>query len=108
MNYEDQLKYKDNEVTENLNRIGKTNEYVKLPIIKSEKTYYYRNKMEFSFSNSRWITEKEIHEGNRINNKNALGFHKSGMWNKVIDIKKCFLLDEILKNRNFIKKRTKS
>ena len=77
MNYEDQLKYKDKEVTENLNRIGKTEGYIKLPIIKSEKTYYYRNKMEFSFSNSRWITEKEIYEGNSIRNKNALGFHKS-------------------------------
>ena len=106
MNYDDQLKYKDIEVTENLNRIGKTKGYVKLPIIKSEKTYYYRNKMEFSFSNSRWITEKEIQEGNSINNKNALGFHKSGMWNKVIDIKKCFLQANISnKIRNFIKKK---
>ena len=106
MNYEDQLKYKDIEVTENLNRIGKTEEYIKLPIIKSEKTYYYRNKMEVSFSNSRWITEKEIYEGNRIRNKNALGFHKSGMWSKVIDIEKCFLQANISnKIRNFIKKK---
>jgi len=107
MNYEDQLKYKDNEVTENLNRIGKTEEYIKLPIIKSEKTYYYRNKMEFSFSNSRWITEKEINEGNSIRNKNALGFHKSGMWSKVIDIEKCFLQANISnKIRNFIKEKS--
>ena len=62
--------------------------------------------MEFSFSNSRWITEKEIYEGNTIRNKNALGFHKSGMWSKVIDIEKCFLQANISnKIRNFIKKK---
>ena len=107
MNYEEQLKYKDKEVNENLSRIGKIGSHKKLPIIKSEKTYYYRNKMEFSFSNSRWITEKEIKEGNNIDNKNALGFHKSGMWSKVIDIEKCYLQANISnKIRNFIKKKS--
>ena len=80
MDYEEQLIYKDKEVNENLSRIGKIRSYKKLPIIKSDKSYYYRNKMEFSFSNSRWITEKEIREEGDILDKNALGFHKSGMW----------------------------
>ena len=60
-------------MTDNLNRIGKTKGYTKLPIVKSEKTYYYRNKMVLLY-NSRWITEKEIYEGNSISIKNVLGF----------------------------------
>ena len=106
MDYEEQLKYKDKEVNENLIRIGKIKSYKKLPIIKSDKRYYYRNKMEFSFSNSRWITEKEIREEDDILDKNALGFHKSGMWSKVIDIDKCYLQTNISnKIRNYTKRK---
>ena len=106
MDYEEQLIYKDKEVNENLSRIGKIGSYKKLPIIKSDKRYYYRNKMEFSFSNSRWITEKEIREEDDILDKNALGFHKSGMWSKVIDIDKCYLQTNISnKIRNYTKRK---
>ena len=106
MDYEEQLIYKDKEVNENLSRIGKIGSYKKLPIIKSDKRYYYRNKMEFSFSNSRWITEKEIREERDILDKNALGFHKSGMWSKVIDIDKCYLQTNISnKIRNYTKRK---
>jgi len=106
MDYEEQLKYKDKEVNENLSRIGKIGSHKKLPIIKSDKKYYYRNKMEFSFSNSRWITEKEIREEEDILDKNALGFHKSGMWSKVIDIDKCYLQTNISnKIRNYTKQK---
>ncbi len=106
MNYEEQLIYKDKEVNENLSRIGKIGFYKKLPIIKSNKRYYYRNKMEFSFSNSRWITEKEIREEGDNLDKNALGFHKSGMWSKVIDIDKCYLQTNISnKIRNYTKRK---
>ena len=106
MDYEEQLIYKDKEVNENLSRIGKIGSYKKLPIIKSDKRYYYRNKMEFSFSNSRWITEKEIREEGGILDKNALGFHKSGMWSKVIDIDKCYLQTNISnKIRNYTKRK---
>ena len=106
MDYEEQLIYKDKEVNENLSRIGKIGSYKKLPIIKSDKRYYYRNKMEFSFSNSRWITEKEIREEEDIFDKNALGFHKSGMWSKVIDIDKCYLQTNISnKIRNYTKRK---
>ena len=106
MDYEEQLIYKDKEVNENLSRIGKIGSYKKLPIIKSDKRYYYRNKMEFSFSNSRWITEKEIREEGDILDKNALGFHKSGMWSKVIDIDKCYLQTNISnKIRNYTKRK---
>ncbi len=106
MDYEEQLIYKDKEVNENLSRIGKIGSYKKLPIVKSDKRYYYRNKMEFSFSNSRWITEKEIREEVDILDKNALGFHKSGMWSKVIDIDKCYLQTNISnKIRNYTKRK---
>ncbi len=106
MDYEEQLIYKDKEVNENLSRIGKIGSHKKLHIIKSDKRYYYRNKMEFSFSNSRWITEKEIREEVDILDKNALGFHKSGMWSKVIDIDKCYLQTNISnKIRNYTKRK---
>tara|TARA_S200000501_G_scaffold282797_1_gene266961 strand:+ start:1914 stop:3317 length:1404 start_codon:yes stop_codon:yes gene_type:complete len=106
MDYEEQLIYKDKEVSENLSRIGKIGTHKKLPIIKSDKRYYYRNKMEFSFSNSRWITEKEIREKVDILDKNALGFHKSGMWSKVINIDKCYLQTNISnKIRNYTKRK---
>tara|TARA_Y100000739_G_scaffold59323_1_gene48786 strand:+ start:512 stop:1915 length:1404 start_codon:yes stop_codon:yes gene_type:complete len=104
MKYEDQLIYKNNEVLNNLSRIGKITPEKILPIIKSEKKYYYRNKMEFSFSNSRWITNDEIKSDKIIDDKNALGFHKSGMWSKVINIDKCYLQTNISnKIRNFIR-----
>ena len=104
MKYENQLIYKNNEVLNNLSRIGKLMPEKILPIIKSEKKYYYRNKMEFSFSNSRWITNDEIKSDKIIDDKNALGFHKSGMWSKVINIDKCYLQTNISnKIRNFIR-----
>ena len=104
MKYENQLIYKNNEVLNNLSRIGKVIPEKILPIIKSEKKYYYRNKMEFSFSNSRWITNDEIKSDKIIDDKNALGFHKSGMWSKVINIDKCYLQTNISnKIRNFIR-----
>lgn len=91
MGYEHQLLYKQKEVENNLKRIGhlelpKTN-----PIIGSQKEYFYRNKMEFSFSDSRWLTLEEIQSQENIGDKNALGFHIPGMWDKILDIKKCHL-----------------
>ncbi len=102
--YDYQLKYKNDQVLQNLTRIGKIRVDKILPIIKSDKQYYYRNKMEYSFSNSRWITEEEINSQKKIKNKNALGFHKSGMWSKIIDINKCYLQENISnKIRNYTK-----
>ena len=104
MKYDYQLKYKNDQVIQNLMRIGRIQVDKILPIIKSDKQYYYRNKMEYSFSNSRWITKKEINSQKEIKNKNALGFHKSGMWSKIIDINKCYLQENISnKIRNYTK-----
>ncbi|WP_396151225.1 23S rRNA (uracil(1939)-C(5))-methyltransferase RlmD [Flavobacterium sp.] len=91
MKYSQQLFYKNNEVFNNLKRIGK----IELPefekILGSEKQFFYRNKMEFSFSDSRWLTENEIQNNDEIQNRNALGFHIPKMWDKILDIEKCHL-----------------
>ncbi|WP_310378104.1 23S rRNA (uracil(1939)-C(5))-methyltransferase RlmD [Flavobacterium sp.] len=101
MNYNQQLFYKQNEVLNHLQRIGKIELPEFEPILGSEKQFFYRNKMEFSFSNSRWLTEKEIELEDRdaINrlsagNRNALGFHIPKMWDKILDINNCHLQED--------------
>lgn len=91
MQYEAQLKFKEKEVADHLERIGKVDTSGMLPIVGSEEIYFYRNKLEFSFSNQRWITQKEIDSGMNVHDKNALGFHIPGMWSKILDINKCWL-----------------
>ncbi|WP_242118746.1 23S rRNA (uracil(1939)-C(5))-methyltransferase RlmD [Aestuariivivens sediminicola] len=91
MAYEHQLFYKQKEVINNLTRIGHITLPEVLPIIGSKKHYYYRNKMEFSFSDSRWLSQEEIESQAAIGNKNALGFHIPGMWDKILDIEHCHL-----------------
>ncbi|WP_127845171.1 23S rRNA (uracil(1939)-C(5))-methyltransferase RlmD [Psychroflexus aestuariivivens] len=94
MAYEHQLFYKEKEVLENLKRIGKIDLPEITSISGSEDIYFYRNKMEFSFSDSRWLTEKEIASGEEIDDKNALGFHIPGMWDKILNIEKCHLQED--------------
>ena len=92
MNYEQQLFYKNNEVFNHLKRIGKIELPEFEPILGSEKQFFYRNKMEFGFSDTRWLTEKEIQsEEDDLSKKNALGFHIPRMWDKILDIEKCHL-----------------
>lgn len=91
MGYEHQLYFKQKEVENNLKRIGHLDLPEISPILGSEREYFYRNKMEFSFSNSRWLTQDEINSGTDIEDRNALGFHIPGMWDKILDIKKCHL-----------------
>jgi len=94
MKYEDQLFYKEKEVVNNLKRIGHLELPEITPILGAKKQYFYRNKMEFSFSNSRWLTLEEINSDIRIENKNALGFHIAGMWDKILDVNKCHLQED--------------
>ncbi len=91
MAYEHQLFYKQKEVENNLIRIGHLELPTITPILGSENQYFYRNKMEFSFSDSRWLTYDEINSKDEIEDRNALGFHIPGMWDKILDIKKCHL-----------------
>jgi 23S rRNA (uracil1939-C5)-methyltransferase len=94
MKYSQQLYYKQNEVFNHLQRIGKVELPEFEPILGSEKQFFYRNKMEFSFSNSRWLTEKEIGTTEDLGNRNALGFHIPKMWDKILDINKCHLQED--------------
>ncbi|UMB61619.1 23S rRNA (uracil(1939)-C(5))-methyltransferase RlmD [Lutibacter sp. A80] len=104
MDYKYQLEYKEKEVTNNLIRIGHLDLPEITPILGCEKTYFYRNKMEFSFSNSRWLTLEEINSDEDIDNRNACGFHISGMWDKILDVSKCHLQEDPSNDiRNFIK-----
>jgi len=91
MAYEHQLYYKQKEVTNNLTRIGHIELPEVTPILGSVNEYFYRNKMEFSFSDSRWLTLKEIQSDKDLGDKNALGIHIPGMWDKILDVKKCHL-----------------
>ena len=94
MNYAEQLYYKQKEVENNLKRLGRIEIPELLPIVGSQQTFFYRNKMEFSFSDTRWLTPEEIANTHEINNRNGLGFHISGAWDKILDIKKCYLQED--------------
>lgn len=102
--YEEQLKYKQNQVVDNINRIGKVTLPEITPILGAPETTFYRNKLEFTFSDKRWLTEEEIGSCKEIKQKNALGFHIPGMFDKVLDIEKCWLMDDLSnKIRNSVK-----
>ena len=91
MSYSRQLYHKDKEVKNNLERIGKLKINNIIPIQGSDKIFFYRNKMEFSFSNNRWLTMDEVKSKEPLNQRNGLGFHIPGMWDKILDINKCWL-----------------
>ncbi len=95
INYQAQLKYKQQQVTDNLTRIGKIEMPDILPILGSKDITHYRNKLEFTFSNKRWMTDEEIKSNAQFEDMNALGFHIPTYFDKVLDIKKCWLQDDI-------------
>ncbi|RKX17293.1 MAG: 23S rRNA (uracil-5-)-methyltransferase RumA, partial [Candidatus Zixiibacteriota bacterium] len=81
--YEKQLFYKEKIVLENIKRIGKIMPENIFPVMASPKDFEYRNKLEFTFSNNRWITQNEVDGGKEIIQKDALGFHVAGRFDKV-------------------------
>ena len=95
LSYEEQLKYKQKQVFDNLTRIGKVELPEFRPILGSEKTCFYRNKLEFTFSNKRWLTEEEVKQDVKYDQMNAVGFHIPGAFDKVLAIDKCWLQDDI-------------
>ena len=95
LSYEEQLKYKQKQVFDNLTRIGKVELPEFRPILGSEKTRFYRNKLEFTFSNKRWLTEEEVKQDVKYEQMNAVGFHIPGAFDKVLAIDKCWLQDDI-------------
>jgi len=93
--YSEQLAYKQQQVLDQLTRIGKFNELNLLPILGAANAQYYRNKLEFTFSNKRWMTAEEIAAGTLYDDMDALGFHIPGMFDKVLDIHNCWLQNDI-------------
>ncbi len=89
MNYDAQLLFKAKYVDNVLSRIGKVDTSSMEPILGSEETAYYRNKLEYTFSNKRWLTNKDEETADR--DMNALGFHVPGRFDKILDIDHCFL-----------------
>lgn len=101
--YDKQLFYKHKQVKDQLTRIGKLELPEMMPILGSEKDTFYRNKMEFTFSNKRWLSYEEVESGAEIANPDALGFHVPGLFDKVINIEKCWLQgDSSNEIRNYI------
>jgi 23S rRNA (uracil1939-C5)-methyltransferase len=92
--YELQLYHKEKQVRDNLERIGRTDIPELLPIRGSSEQYLYRNKLEFTFSDRRWLSREEILSGQKIEKGNALGFHIPGLFDKVLDIEECHLQPE--------------
>jgi len=102
--YEKQLEFKQQQVSDNFTRIGKFEFPPVSPIMGSPEQYYYRNKLEFTFSNKRWLKKEEIGSEIDIKQRNALGFHIPGLFDKILDIDECFLQSDISNRiRNSIK-----
>jgi len=93
--YPEQLRYKQQQVVDNLTRIGKIELPAISPILGSAKTEFYRNKLEYTFSNKRWRTFEEMAEEKQFETMNAVGFHIRGQFDKLLDINKCWLQEDI-------------
>ena len=93
--YEEQIRYKQKQVVDNLTRLGHIELPETSPILGSEKTYFYRNKLEYTFSNRKWLTMEDMQKEHKPEELNGVGFHIPGMFDKVLDINKCWLQDDI-------------
>jgi 23S rRNA (uracil1939-C5)-methyltransferase len=94
LKYPEQLKYKHAEVVNTLERLGGLTLPRVRPIMASARETHYRNKLEFTFSNRRWLSEDEIQSGDDFPDRNGLGFHIPGMFDKVVDLEECHLQPE--------------
>ena len=89
--YGEQLRFKTDQVRDQLTRIGKIELPEIAPCLGSAETQFYRNKLEFTFADRRWLTREEIESAGDIGDAPAVGFHIPGMFDKVLDIRKCWL-----------------
>ena len=94
LGYEKQLEFKNKQVGDALQRIGKVKVDAFEPILGSANVFEYRNKLEFSFSHRRWLTQEEVDSGQVFDDVPSLGFHVPGRWDKVLDVKECHLMAE--------------
>ncbi len=109
LDYKIQIEQKEQQVKDAIRRIAKIEAKTFLPILGNGQLAHYRNKLEYSFSNKRWLTEKEISEDVEITQSKALGFHRPGVFDKIVDINKCHLQDDISNRiRNFVREFTAS
>ncbi len=95
LSYDKQVEYKQQIAEEAFKRIGKLEYPPFLPIVKADPTRYYRNKLEYTFSNRRWLTQAEVDSNNEHLSRNALGFHVPGMFDRVVNIEHCYLQDSL-------------
>ena len=93
--YEEQLRFKQKQVWDNLTRIGKIELPEMLPILGSKHVARYRNKLEFGFSNKKWLTSEQVASGVQFDCMDAVGFHIPGAFDKILDIEECHLMDDI-------------
>jgi 23S rRNA (uracil1939-C5)-methyltransferase len=104
LSYEKQLFYKAKEVYENIRRLGGVQAKEVLPILPSPQQYAYRNKLEFTFSNRRWLTQQEVESGESFAERDSLGFHVAGRFDRVLDVDECHLMPPFVNDiRNFIR-----
>lgn len=90
--YDQQAKFKEEQVKDIFERLGGLKDFELLPIIKAERIFFYRNKLEYSFADKRWLTEEEISSMQEIPDRNfALGFHIPGLYDKVLNVDECML-----------------
>jgi 23S rRNA (uracil1939-C5)-methyltransferase len=93
MDYKGQLKFKQKSVADALGRIAKIDVDGMMDIVPSPADRYYRNKLEYTFSDKRWLYDGENREDETLN-MNALGFHIPGRFDKILDVKHCYLQAE--------------
>ena len=92
--YDKQLLYKQKQVRDNLQRIGKVALPEMMPILGAAETRYYRNKMEYTFGNKRFLLKEELNDPSIRNDQDVAGFHAKGMFDKLVDIQTCYLQEE--------------
>ena len=105
MSYEAQLRYKEKKVRDAYRRIGELDDHLVKPIVGGSIQTYYRNKLEYTASDRRWLTEVEMHGGHEIEERDGVGFHLPGAFDKVLDVVHCYLQPEPSNDiRQFIKR----
>ena len=92
--YEKQLQYKHRQVEETLKRIGKVELPLFQPILGAAETKFYRNKIEYTFGNKRYLLKEELADESISGEQNVAGFHAKGLFDKVVDIETCYLQAE--------------
>jgi 23S rRNA (uracil1939-C5)-methyltransferase len=113
LDYDAQAKYKQQQVEEIFHKLGRFSDFEVLPIIPSQNVFHYRNKMEFSFSEKRWLTKEEISKEGILDKDFSLGLHIPKIYDKVLDVDECFLQSEVSNKilnftRDFFKKKNTS